>query len=177
MSGGANAHALDEQWTLQRMVDTSSVDGEVVLCFSLGDDDSGVTAQVQVDTTGGGGWQTVWQMDGNLGDDSTCRQTCVNLSDMDLDVAANPSLWISFNLNSNRAYVTGHYVLDDIGLTGSPFCDGSSMLDLSPVTETGGGIYDFTVTRPTGAIVSPVVTCTWGASPSSVRDRVIIDFR
>ncbi len=176
-SAGPNAHALDEQWTMERMVDTTSVDGEVVLCFSIGDDDSGTTARVQFDLTDGSGWQTLWEMSGNLGDDNTCRQVCLNLSDVDPDAAANPSLWIRFFLNSNRLYATGHYVLDDILLSGSPFCDGSSWVSLGPVTETGGGIYDFTVTRATATKVSPVVTCSWGTPPAPLRDRAVIDFQ
>lgn len=174
---GPAAYAADDSWTLQRMVDATSVDSEVVLCFSLGDSDEGSRIEIDfnaVDT--GDDWEEVWYPDDNVGPDETCRHTCVNLSDINPAVAHNPNLWLRFYLDSGRAYAFGQYILDDILLTGAQYCDGEGFMELGSFVETGGGFYNFTVTNLLGTHVSPDIYCTWGAPSPTLDDYTIIDF-
>ncbi|MFH1435407.1 MAG: hypothetical protein ABIJ56_06795 [Pseudomonadota bacterium] len=174
---GPAAYAPDDSWTLQRMVDAASADGEVVLCFSLGDFDGGSRIEMDFNAVDTGDiWEEAWYPDDNLGPDGTCRNTCVNLSDINPAVARNPNLWLRFYLDSNRTYAFGQYILDDILLTGARYCAGEGFVQLGAVSDTGGGFYDFTVTNLPGTRMSPDIFCTWGAPSPALHDSTAIDF-
>jgi hypothetical protein len=175
-STSPSAQAVDESWTLERSVDTTAVDGEVTLCFSLGDSNGGTSLSVDFDARGGAGWQTAWSQSGNLGPDSTCRKICVNLSRINPAVSRNPGLGLRFRLDSNVGGGTGYYVLDDIEVWGGVFCNGSSHLTLGPISETGGGFYSTTATDTTSTPLTADVTCSWDTPPAPIDDMSTIDF-
>jgi len=175
-STSPSAQAIDETWTITRTVDTSAYDGNIELCFSIGDDNGGTSVTVQFDARQGAGWQTVWYQTGDLGADQTCRQICANLSDINRDAARNPALLIRFTMNANVIPGDGWYDLDDIEVYGSTYCDAAGMVDLTAIVDSGLGHYGFSTVDLTDGLMSPIVTCSWDSPPLPVSDFTYVDF-
>jgi hypothetical protein len=83
---------------------------------------------------------------------------------------------LSFSLDTTAAYVTGTYLLDDISLSGAVNCNGAGIAGVGPITETGGGMYEFTVTDISATPMSPRVRCTWGGSTDHVTSPWTVRF-
>jgi hypothetical protein len=175
-STSPSAQANDETWTITRTVSTSAYDGNIELCFSIGDDNGGTSLLVQFNAQRGAGWQTAWYQTGDLGPDQTCRHICVNLSDMNRDAARNPALLIRFDVNSNVSPGSGYYDLDDVEVWGSTYCNGAPYVRLSAIAEAGSGHYGFSAVDLTNTPMSPIMTCSWDSPPAPVSDFTYVDF-
>jgi len=175
---GSSLQATNQTWTIQRQVDASNLDGNVTLCFSYGDNTAGLgsSINVQFNSNDGNGWQTAWFQIGNLGPDQTCRNICVNLSDIDSDVNRNAALEIRFSVGT----IAGQsYDLDNILLRGSTYCNDSVNVSLSPISESGGGFYSFTATETDvpATRLDADINCSWGRNPPVyVQDWTTINF-
>jgi hypothetical protein len=107
-------------WTIERLVDASELDDQVVLCFDVGDNNAGAGESVVVLVDAGAGYFTAWSKAGNLGANNTCGTFCVNLSNLDPAVHNNPSLGLRFALASDSAgQVVG---IDNVQLSGARNC-------------------------------------------------------
>ncbi len=169
--GDANgAEADNEQWTMTRTVDASELDGNVTLCFDLGDDQSSGDNSILVEfnANDGDGWQEAWLQNGSIGTDQTCMNICVNLSDIDTDVNRNPALRIRFDVDTRPA---GNKIdIDDILVAGAVYCDGAGTVTLGAISESGGGTYAFTVADVGGGRVDADIQCSWDPSPAAIFD-------
>ncbi|MFH1437847.1 MAG: hypothetical protein ABIJ56_19215 [Pseudomonadota bacterium] len=170
-SDTASAYGEDEYWGIERTVDTSSLDGNMELCFSYGQWDEGDDFEVSFNA--GNGWHDVWYQEERLGDDGECNHVCVNLSDIDEDARRNDELEIYFWVDATL----GVYLLDDIEVRGAVYCDAGDAIDIGEITKRSGeGHYRFTVTDVTKNQMSPEIHCTWGDPPDQVEDWDTIDF-
>jgi hypothetical protein len=170
-----SVQAVDEAWTIERTVNASSLDGGVELCFWLGDRNGGTSFYAQFDAGKGAGWQTAWSQTGNLGPDDQCRQICVNLSDINLDVNRNSALRIRFVVDSN-AMGTGYYTIDNVVVRGYQFCGGTGIVGLGPITDAGGGMYTFYARDLPKTPMDPLIECSWDTPSLPVGDWTAVDF-
>ena len=164
------AEADDEAWTMTQSVDATELDGNIMLCFDLGDDGSsgGNSILVDFNANDGDGWQTAWDQDRSIGTDQTCMNICVNLSDIDSDVNRNPALLIRFNVDTRAE---GNKIdIDDILVAGAVYCDGAGTVTLGDISESGGGTYAFTVTDDDDSRVDADIQCSWDLSPADIFD-------
>ena len=148
--------------SISTLVDTSALTGDVELCFFFGDDgnDAGKSLDVTF-TTDGTTWQDAWNFSGEQDPDQTCREVCVNLTDIDPLAAGNPTLGLQFDLYSGRDPI---YV-DQITVTGADVCDAAGVVDLSTLTDNTDGTYTFTAQDVAGTPVNVTITCTWDDPP------------
>jgi len=162
--------------SISTVVDTSALTGDVELCFFFGDDgnDAGKSLGVTF-TTDGTIWQDAWNFSGEQDPDQTCREVCVNLSDIDPLAARNPALGLQFDLYSGRDPI---YV-DQITITGAEVCDAAGVVDLSTLTDNTDGTYTFTAQDVAGTPVNVTITCTWDDPPpgDEVDATVVLPFQ
>ena len=88
--------------TFARYLDASSLDGDVRLCFYFGDTGGSTSKALLVEYDAGQGWQRAFAQTGNPGPDNSCREICVNLSELDPAVNRNPNLGIRFDLGTTN---------------------------------------------------------------------------
>jgi hypothetical protein len=169
-TGGTSgsATAIDEIWTMTHDVDASGLDGDVRLCFDVGDDDTDGSEYVQVlfDADDGSGWQEAWYWEDEWGTDGTCRRVCLHLTDIDRDAARNPDLRIRFEVRSDSS--SRYVFIDDIVVDGAVYCDGSGSASTSSLTERSGGNYDFTLSDDAVVPMGAYVVCTWDTATPPV---------
>jgi len=158
---GFGPQAAGSSWTLTRAVDLSDLDGDVRLCFDLGETMAGPgeSAVVELSTDGGARWQPAWSGTGNMTTDGACGRICVSLTEIDADAARNPNVRLRFTLTSNDASVS----IDEILLSGAVFCEAGDQIRLDAMTDTPSpGRYEFPVHNGSGSQVSVLVSCRWG---------------
>jgi hypothetical protein len=170
-SGGSAGGALValDTWSMTHHVDASGLDGDVRLCFDVGDDrsnDADEWITVSFDAADGTGWQTAWTWAEEWGSDGDCERVCLPLSDLDPDVARNPDLWIRFELSSDDDDRT--VFIDDIEVDGAVFCDGTGHASTGAFSEAGLGTYSFTLQDDTGEPMGAYATCSWDTPPVPV---------
>jgi hypothetical protein len=166
--GGASAD--DETWSMTHDVDTSTLDGDVTLIFSLADHrcDGSEWIRVSFDASDGTGWQEAWYWEEEFGPDDACRKMSLNLSDIDPDVNRNPDLRIRFEIRSD-AHDRNIYI-DDVTVEGAQFCPGASHFSVSTIGDDGGGSYSFTLSSRTAVPSAAYVTCSWDTPPDPITD-------
>ncbi|MBW2263696.1 MAG: hypothetical protein JRG91_17165 [Deltaproteobacteria bacterium] len=169
-TGGSAGGAVvnDDQWTMTHAVDTSGLDGDVRLCFDVGDfnSDWNEWISVQFDTGTGSGFVEAWYWENEWGTDGACSNVCLHLSDMDEDAARNPNLQIRFQLSSNQP---GEVVfIDDIVVDGAVYCDGTGSVSTSTMTDTGGGGYSFDLSDDAGVPMGAYAVCSWDTPPTPI---------
>ena len=172
---GNSAQSSGNRWVITRNVDTSAVDGDVILCFSIGDTAAGAgdSVLVEFDSGDGGGWKTAWSQMGNLGGDGTCGRICVDLSLLDSGVAMNPSVGLRFTVET----AAGHQInLDDISLSGAVYCNAGGIVSIGAVSDNGGGFYSFSVSDTFGKQLSTRISCIWDGSDRGINDFARVDF-
>jgi len=169
---GAEADA--SEWTMEHDVDTSGLDGDVHLCFDLGDDgsDNGERIHAEFSVDGGETWAAAWYQEKNMTPDGTCRNICVNLSNIDGAVSRNPDMKIRFTLRSDNKKVD----IDDIEVFGAVFCDAAGRVVLGAIEEDTPGHYQFSVTNLTGDPLLVMVHCRWDDPPRPVEGTFNIHF-
>jgi cysteine-rich repeat protein len=158
---GFGPAANGRTWTMEHGVDATDLDGEVVLCFDLGESGANLDESIlaEFSTDGGARWQAAWSLERDMTVDGRCARICVSLSDIDTGVRHNPALRIRFTLSSNNRSVT----IDDVDVRGAVYCPAGSQVLLGPVTDTPSpGGYEVTV-QDTGGQLSALVECRWGA--------------
>ncbi len=151
--------------TLSRVVDASALDGNVRLCFYVGD--FGATAPTdsvlaEFSINGGANWQTAWSFGGDFGTNGTCGNICVNLSELDRRVNRNNALGLRFTLSA----ASGRYIyLDQITLSGSTYCDGTGTIGIGAFADVMGtpGSYTFGVTDEPRQQLYTDLQCRWDA--------------
>jgi hypothetical protein len=178
-SGGTGgARVDDDEWIMTHAVDASTLDGDVRLCFDVGDSlgDWNEWIAADFDATGtGSSWQEAWYWENEWGSDGTCTQVCVNLSDIDPSVNNNPDLLIRFWLSSNTP---GERVfLDDVFVDGAVYCPGTGLASIGSISDLGGGSYSLTLSDDVGRPLGAHVTCSWDTPPAPVLDRDTTWFR
>jgi len=162
--GDGDAYGVEasgESWTMTHGVDTSGLDGDVRLCFDVGDNGAGPEASVLAafSTDGGESWETAWEHAGDVTQDGRCVHVCVSLSDLDDRAARNRAMMIRFTLSAGAAGVT----IDDVGVAGAVYCDAGESVVLGGVTETSTpGLYELTVRNESSGQIGALVTCRWG---------------
>jgi hypothetical protein len=163
-AGGVRAE--NEQLSMSHVVDTSAVDGDVRLCFFVGDDHSDAGEWISVWMDAGGGTTEVWYWDTQWGTDGACGKVCVGLSDVDPRAARNPGLVVGFTIASNS---TGDRVfIDDVVVDGAVYCAGTGSVTAGPISEVGGGLYSFPLTDVAGVPMGATAVCTWDTPPDPV---------
>ena len=153
-------------WSIDRVVDVSALDGDINLCFDVGDDNANNSDDyVYVEFDAGGGWQGAWYLDSNFGPDDTCTNVCANLSSLNAAVNRNPALGIRFTVRTDSR--NDYIVLDNITLFGAQYCDGVAIgaVELGPMLEAGGGAYSFTARDIPGTQMSADIFCSWDTPP------------
>jgi hypothetical protein len=162
-AGGSPGGAMADNgtWTMVRAVDTSGLDGDVRLCFDVGDNhaDWNETILVSFDSGNALGWQTAWYWENEWGTDASCSRVCLELSAIDQSVAKNPNLQIRFRIASNQG--SEQVFIDDIVLDGAVYCDGSSRMTVGALTDTGGGSYAVQFSNDVGLPMGAQLTCSW----------------
>jgi hypothetical protein len=150
--------------SLTRVVDASDLDGDVTLCFALGDNGSAADKSFVVlfDTGDGNGPQPAWGLNGDVGDTSECANICVNLSNIDPAVNRHPALIIAFNVTSPTDIVA----IDNITLRGAQYCDGASAITLGAYTDNSDGTYTFTAQNTLGDQLNADILCSWDTPPT-----------
>jgi cysteine-rich repeat protein len=171
---GLGAASDGSDWTLERDVDTTSLVGDVTLCFDLGDGsaDAGESVDVSFSADGGLSWPIVWQQAGNISPDYVCRNICVSLSAVDEAAAGNPALKVRFTLHSDNKRVT----VDQIEVSGTAACDPAGAIGLGEITEDSSGHYEFPVTDETSRPMPVLVRCSWDDPPVPASDGAFIAF-
>jgi hypothetical protein len=169
-TGGSAGGAVSSSgtWTMTHGVDTSTIDGDVTLCFDVGDDDSDGNEYIQVlfDAADGSGWQEAWYWEDEWGTDGACRRVCLHLSDIDRDAARNPDLRIRFEVYSDSS--SRLVFIDDVVVDGAVYCDGSGSVGTSSLTERSGGNYDFALSDDAGVPMGAYAVCTWDTATPPV---------
>lgn len=165
---GQGVIADDEEWTLSRTVDTSSLAGGVQVCVNAGN--VGATSEdlrlwLDVDVGDGSGWTTVDHGSIYRAEDNECETICFGLSHLGPRVAGNPALGVRLSVSSPQA--SWLQLLDDITVSGLSSCDGSSFVSMSPIAETSGDLYSMTIENLTDDILNARIRCSWnGVSPT-----------
>jgi|GEM_PF-3120513 len=147
--------------TFERYLDVSSLDGDVKLCFYFGDTGGSTGKALLVEYDAGRGWQRAFAQVGNPGPDNSCREICVNLSEMDPAVNRNPSLGIRFDMGTTNDKID----VDHITVSGAQFCDGTGTIGFSSFSENVLGQYDFTAQDVPGTPVDAFIDCAWDTPP------------
>jgi hypothetical protein len=173
---GNGLQAVSETWSIERSVDASGLDGNVTLCFAYGDNNTASPGYLRAEFNArdGAGWRTAWLHTGKMGNNQTCREVCVNLSDIDADVNRNAGLGIRFTVQETAG---GTIDLDTISLRGAVYCDGAGKVTLSSIIETGGGLYTFTATDTAATMLDADVQCTWDTPAVPIGDWASIRYR
>jgi hypothetical protein len=166
-TGGAQVN--DDEWIMVHAVDASTLDGDVRLCFDVGDNWADWNEWIHVSFDAGTGWQEAWYWENELGADGTCRRVCLNLSDIDPDVDNNPNLLIRFWLSSNTW--NERMFIDDIEVDGAVYCTASPNVSLTSIVDVGSGNYTFDIVDDAGVPLAAWVTCSWDTPPVPVSDR------
>jgi cysteine-rich repeat protein len=157
----AGPEAWTGTWTMTHAVDTSGLDGDVRLCFDVGDTGAGPEESVQAafSADGGASWKTAWQHAGDITPDGRCVRVCASLSDLDDGAARNPAMMIRFTLSAGANRVA----IDDVSVAGAVYCDAGESIALGPVTETPTpGTYEVQVRNESRGRIGALVTCRWG---------------
>jgi hypothetical protein len=174
-SGGTGgARTSNDEWYMIHSVDASTLDGDVRLCFDVGDDTSDWNEWIEVSFNTGTGWQEAWYWENELGTDGSCRRICVNLTDLDPDANNNPNLQIMFWLSSN--VWSEQMFIDDIEVDGAVYCAATGKVSLSPVVDVGGGGYTFDIENDTGLPLGVWVDCSWDSPPTPISDSDMTRF-
>ena len=145
---------------IYRSVDASALDDDVQLCFYYGDFHAEENESLHVLIDSGNGVQTVWSHLGDAGEDETCEQICVNLSDIEPGVRNNPHVSIAFQLHSNELNRVLH--LDQISLVGLRNCPFDDNLTVSDLVDQNDGSYALTAQNDSGAQLKTSLFCAWG---------------
>jgi hypothetical protein len=156
----------NDQWVMTHDVDTSTVDGDVRLCFEVGDSNADWNEWITVAFEAGSGWQDVWYWENDWGTDGACSRVCANLSDVNRHAARNPNLQIGFTLNSNDP--TELVFIDDIVVDGAVYCNGTGSVSASAPTDLGGGTYSFDLSDDTGTPMGAYAVCSWDTPPAPI---------
>ena len=56
-------------------------------------------------------------------------------------------------------------MIDTIEISGALYCDGSALVDVSPVSEDTPGHYELSVSTPARNPLSVLLTCGWDEPP------------
>jgi len=157
-------------------VNASILDGYVELCFDFGDDNANSAGDsILVEYNAGAGWQTAWSQDSQLGNDNSCYQVCVNLSDIDPAVNNNAALGISFTLSSDAN--KDEIAFDNVIVRGAQYCDGAGIVGLNPMPPTDDGLGWNSFDASAGSQLTTEITCTWDAAPVPVEDMDSVWFQ
>jgi hypothetical protein len=162
-SGEEGAEADDDWMTLERSIDASALDGNVVLCFTYGDDGAGSGSQFDVSFNAGGGWKTAWSQTGDPGPDQNCREVCINLSNIDYRANRNPALDIQFSVDA----VGGKIDIFEVRVEGAAYCDGETIgaIAMDPIIEGVAGTYTFDLRDDTWDQFQVDILCSWDSPP------------
>jgi len=158
--------ASDQEMSwIERYVDLSSLDENVVMCFEAATETASTADELEVEIDSGSGWQRVWWEQDDLGPNRLCDWYCVGLSDHDPAVNNNPNLGIRFTLDGDH----NDLMLDNIVITGVQHCPGTGQLVIGPITDNGDGTYTFTA-RDIAGPMYPDIMCTWGEAVLGVTE-------
>ncbi len=143
-------------FSLQRTLDISSIDAELVVCLRLGSDQPAAADSVVLSYHDGLAYQEAWRQTGKLGPDGSCAEVCLNLSERYPGLHRQPSLDIRVEVDS-----TGAVGIFGVGVSGARFCDAPpSVVDIqSPPSGDGAGNYSFDVVDAQGRQLTTVVRC------------------
>jgi hypothetical protein len=161
---GFDGAEVDDDWmTLERSVDASALDGNVVLCFTYGDDGADGASQFDVTFNAGGGWLTAWSQLGDPGPNQNCREVCINLSNIDSRANRNPALDISFSVDASG----GKIDIFEVRVEGAVYCDGETIgaITLNPITEGAAGTYTFDMLDAPWEQFQVDILCSWDSPP------------
>jgi hypothetical protein len=163
-SGFNGAEADDDWMTLERTVDASGLDGNVVLCFTYGDDGADGASQFDVAFNPGGGWKTAWSQTGDPGPDQNCREVCVNLSNIDSRANRNPALDIQFSVDASG----GKIDIFEVRVEGAVYCDGETIgaITLGAISEGAAGTYTFDMNDAPWEQFQADILCSWDSPPA-----------
>ncbi|NMB75029.1 MAG: hypothetical protein GYA21_07855 [Myxococcales bacterium] len=149
-------------------VDASALDERVEVCFRAGSNLAQPADSLALQFNAGGGWLTAWSQSGPLGTDNTCRETCVNLSELDPLVNNNPALQLRFDVSGD-----GTIGLYGVTVRGVSHCSAAAaVLALSPVTGGGGGSYTFSATDVGSRQLTARIRCTHAALAGTAADSI-----
>ena len=159
---GSAEVAGGDTWIIERTVDAYSLDGDVQLCFDLGGRNANNSSDmIKAEFDAGTGWETAWSQDSEFGDNSTCANVCVNLSEINPAVKRNRALSIRFTVASDAQ--DDYIALDNVSLSGAQYCDGADIgaVQLGALSDGGAGTYTFTATNTAGEQLGADITCSW----------------
>ena len=173
--GSSRAEADATAGTFERYLDASSLDGDVRLCFHFGDTGGSIGKNLLVEFDPGTGWRTAFAQAGNPGPDNSCREICVNLSELDPAVNRNPWLGIRFDMGTTNDKID----VDHITLSGAQFCDGAGTINFSSFGEPAQGTYTFTAQDVPGTPVDAFIDCAWDTPDpgQEVEDDAFVAYR
>jgi cysteine-rich repeat protein len=171
---GIGIAANGVSWVIEHALDTSTIDGEVMLCFDLGENnaDGGESVSAEFSTDGGHTWHRAWYQEKNMTPNMECRNICVDLSSIEPSIRRNPDARIRFSLTADNRIV----VIDAIEVSGAEYCDGSALVGVSPVSEDTPGHYELGVSTPGSDQLSVLLTCGWDEPPLPVESTAEIMF-
>jgi hypothetical protein len=132
---------------------------------------------LQVEFNTSGSYVTAYEiLNGDLGPDNACAQTCVDLTALDPLAAMNPNLLIRFTWMVEQR----RFEIDNIEVRGSDArCDAVQLgiFQLSPVTALGGGNYQLDVFLNRGRTTQGTLECTWNSGGAPVRGNDALQFQ
>ncbi len=158
-----------------RNLDVSGLDGDIRLCFYYGDDGGNTGKSLLVEFDAGTGWQPAFAQVGNPGPDNSCKEVCINLSELDPAVNRNPALGIRFDMSTSGDKID----VDHITVSGAQFCDGAGTIEFGAFTESSAGVYDFTARDVPGTPLDAHIVCSWDTPPpgEEVDDYQLVPYR
>jgi hypothetical protein len=167
LGGGFSCNGSDNLVTenmsliIERSVDASALDGQVELCFDVGEKGAGDGESMTVEFDAGSGWRTAWSHADNLGPDNVCTTVCLNLSALDPEANNNPALGIRLDITSNNG--GDEIIVDNVVVRGAVFCPvDAGVVDLSsPPQWQSADVYRFTATDVSGTQLTAKIQCTW----------------
>jgi hypothetical protein len=166
LGSDAAAEVRNDWMTLERRVDASSLDGDVRLCFTYGDNGAwGSDTNIDVFFDAGSGWKNIWAQSGNFGPNGNCREVCINLSDLDPDANRNPDLGVRIEMASGNSSPVSLY---EVRVSGALYCDGDAIgaVQLDTMTDNGDGTYTFDARDVPVEQLTADILCSWDSPPS-----------
>ncbi|HEY3355637.1 MAG TPA: hypothetical protein VGQ83_20465 [Polyangia bacterium] len=165
---GLNGDALEadnSSWTIARTVDTRGAEGDLILRFDVAETtniNTGDSLVAQIDA--GGGWRTVFAVDGPIRTATQSSTFSVNLSRFNAAANRNAALGVRFVATSASG---GHRIdLDNVQLEAVRFtCPAAGVTVGAPVAAGGGG-YTVPVSGTTPGALQ--IECSWDALGADV---------
>lgn len=151
------ASGAAKSWTLERTVDTTLLQGDLVLRFDLAEDGTTKDDAFAFDLNATGTWRTLFHQTGALRADQGATTFLVNLSALEPAAIGNPTLKLRFTADS---LANGHKIdLDNVSLTAYTGTCSAGTVVLGAPSDTGGGRYAVTATS---SVPLPVeIVCSW----------------